>query len=108
MPSQVLDPATVKKIAFLARLSKDPSPEFLEKYGRELGAILEYMEQLQEFDTSAIDPFSGTRTISVSQLRQDEPTPDQELYQQVRQNIINNFPNRQGDLLVIPGIFAND
>lgn len=105
MSSTVLDPATVRKIAHLARLSQDPSPEFLDKYGRELGAILEYMEQLQELDTSGIDPFAGVRTITIDQLRADAPASDQISYGRIRQNIIDNFPNRQGDLLVLPGIF---
>ncbi|GAB4147677.1 MAG: Asp-tRNA(Asn)/Glu-tRNA(Gln) amidotransferase subunit GatC [Patescibacteria group bacterium] len=106
--SYVLDPATVKKIAYLARLSTDPSPEFLEKYGKELGAILEYMEQLKELDTSGVDPFGGARTITVSALRDDEASQEDEEYQRIRQNIIRNFPNKQGDLLVLPGIFDND
>ena len=105
--SYILDPETVKKIAFLARLSKNPSPEFLEKYGIELGAVLEYMEQLKEIDTSGIDPFAGVRTITVSELRDDEPVLNIVDYNRIRQNIINNFPNKQGDLLVLPGIFEN-
>jgi len=103
----ILDPETVKKIAFLARLSKDPSPEFLLKYGIELGAILEYMEQLKELDTSGIDPFAGVRTIEIAALRADEPTNNIVEYNRIRQNIIRNFPNKQGDLLVLPGIFDN-
>ena len=105
--SYILDPETVKKIAFLARLSKNPTPEFLEKYGIELGAVLEYMEQLKEIDTSGIDPFAGVRTIAVAELRDDEPVLDTVDYNRIRQNIINNFPNKQGDLLVLPGIFDN-
>lgn len=105
--SYILDPETVRKIAFLARLSKDPSPEFLEKYGIELGAVLEYMEQLKELDTSGIDPFGGARTITIAELRDDEPSQNTQDYLRVRQNIINNFPNKQGDLLVLPGIFDN-
>jgi len=103
----ILDPETVRKIAFLARLSKDPSPEFLEKYGIELGAVLEYMEQLKELDTSGVDPFGGARTITIADLRDDEPNQNTDDYLRVRQNIINNFPNKQGDLLVLPGIFEN-
>ena len=105
--SYILDPETVRKIAFLARLSKNPSPEFLEKYGIELGAVLEYMEQLKEIDTSGIDPFAGVRTITVAELRDDEPALNTIDYNRIRQNIIHNFPNKQGDLLVLPGIFEN-
>jgi aspartyl-tRNA(Asn)/glutamyl-tRNA(Gln) amidotransferase subunit C len=102
-----LDAEIVRKIALLARLSKDPSPEFLEKYGLELGAVLEYMEQLKELDTAGIDPFGGARTITIDELRDDTPNTNTQDYLRVRQNIINNFPNKQGDLLVLPGIFEN-
>jgi aspartyl-tRNA(Asn)/glutamyl-tRNA(Gln) amidotransferase subunit C len=44
----------VEHIAKLARLELDPAQ--LERAARELGAILEYIEQLRELDTSAIEP----------------------------------------------------
>jgi aspartyl/glutamyl-tRNA(Asn/Gln) amidotransferase C subunit len=103
--STVLDPATVVKIAKLARISSNPTPEFIEKFGAELGAILGYVEELQQIDTSHIAPTDGIRTIAVEELRTDEPDSDAATYQRIRQNIINNFPNKQGDLLVLPGIF---
>lgn len=102
-----LDAATVKKVAHLARLSKDPSPEFLDKFGTELGAILEYVDQLQEVDTSGISPTDGIRTITIDKLRHDHPPVDPEKYEQIRQNIIKNFPKKQGVLLELPGIFEN-
>lgn len=106
--SRVLDPEIVAKIARLARLFAHPSPEFLEKYGKELGAILGYVEELQQVNVSGISPLDGLRTITIDELREDTEPEDTQTYQRVRQNIIQNFPNRQGDLLVIPGIFASE
>jgi aspartyl-tRNA(Asn)/glutamyl-tRNA(Gln) amidotransferase subunit C len=102
--STKLDAAAVKKIAYLARLNQNPDQAFLDKYGDEIGEILGYVQELNEVDTSGIDPLGGSRTIFVFQLRDDEPadSPD---YDRVRTNIINNFPNKQGNLLVVPGIF---
>jgi aspartyl-tRNA(Asn)/glutamyl-tRNA(Gln) amidotransferase subunit C len=99
---------TVAKVAKLARLSNNPSPEFLTKYTTELSSILDYINQLQEVDTNGVSPTDGIRTIKVSQLREDTPDANQEDYQRVRNNIINNFPNRQGDLLTLPGIFEEN
>lgn len=104
MPT-ILDPATVKKVAHLARISNNPSPEFLEKYGTELGGILNYVEELKEVDISNVDPLGGHRVITVNDLREDEVSTDQDTYQNNRSRIIANFPNKQGNLLVIPGIF---
>lgn len=100
-----LDSKTVKKIAQLARLSNEPEKDFLDKYGEELGAIIGHVEELQKLDTKGISPLDGVRTITVEELREDEPEADQEKYTRIRQNIINNFPNHQGNLLILPGIF---
>lgn len=102
-----LDKDTVRKIAHLARLNKNPSDEFLEKYSTELGAILEYVEKLQEVDTTGISPLDGIRTITIDQLREDVPAQDKQQYERIRQNIIANFPTKQGVLLELPGIFEN-
>lgn len=99
--SKILDAETVTKIARLARLTDNPSPEFLEKYGKELGAILNYVEQLKQIDTTGISPTDGLRTITVEQLREDIPFVDEN----IRERIIANFPMKKGNLLEVPGIF---
>ncbi len=103
--SKVLDPEIVKKVAHLARLDNDPSDEFLEKYGRELGGILEYIDELSEVDTTGISPLDGIRTNTVDELREDKPGEDFETYERIRQNIIQEFPMKKGNLLELPGIF---
>jgi aspartyl-tRNA(Asn)/glutamyl-tRNA(Gln) amidotransferase subunit C len=104
--ASIIDPKSIKKIAILARLNDSPDQAFLEEYGLQLGKILEYVEELNEVDTSGIDPLGSNRTILFSELREDEIHLDQTRYQRVRTNILNNFPNKQGNLLVVPGIFA--
>jgi aspartyl-tRNA(Asn)/glutamyl-tRNA(Gln) amidotransferase subunit C len=99
--SKILDAETVTKIAKLARLTDNPTPEFLEKYGKELGSILEYIEELQQVDTTGISPTDGLRTNTVEQLREDIPFVDEE----IRSRIIANFPIKKGELLEVPGIF---
>lgn len=100
--------ATVAKVAKLARLSNNPDEAFLDKYTGELSSIIEYINQLQEVDTTGITPTDGIRTIKVNQLREDNEPSNMEEYNRIRQNIINNFPNKQGDLLVLPGIFEEN
>jgi len=95
----------VSKVAKLARVSKQLNPEKLEKYENELNSILNHVSELQKVDVSSISPLSGIRTISLDELRADEPDKDQASYQNVRARIISNFPEKQGDFLVISGIF---
>ena len=101
----VLDSKTVKKVAYLARISSNPSPEFLEKYGKDLGEVLNYVKELEEVDVAGINPLDGSRVIFVEDLREDEIDPDQDNYQNIRARIISNFPNKQGNFFVITGIF---
>ena len=95
----------VRKIAQLARLESNPSDEFLDKFTKDLGSILEYIDVLQSVDTDGISPLDGVRTITIEELREDKVDPDQEGYLRTRNNIIRNFPTKQGDLLILPGIF---
>ena len=52
-----LDDATVRKIAFLARI--DVAEADLAPLAKELTGILDWIEQLQEVDTEAVEPMTG-------------------------------------------------
>jgi aspartyl-tRNA(Asn)/glutamyl-tRNA(Gln) amidotransferase subunit C len=105
MSSQNITSDITSKVAGLSRLATELSPDLLQKYTSQLGDVLEYVEELQKVDTTNIQPLDGIRTCKISELRPDEPAGDPSEYARVRQNIINNFPHKQGNLLVIPGIF---
>lgn len=64
-----LNKEDIKHIAELARL--ELTEEELEKYGRELSAILGYIEQLKEVDTDGIDS-TAQITGLVNAFRADE------------------------------------
>lgn len=104
----IISKETVAKVAKLARISANPSDEFLEKYSQELSPIIDYINQLQEADTDGVLPTDGVRTINVDALREDVPAIDVQQSLDIRSRIINNFPNKQGDLLVLPGIFEEN
>ena len=46
----------VEKVATLARLKL--SEEELQRFTKELGAIVEYIEKINELDTSAVEPMA--------------------------------------------------
>jgi aspartyl/glutamyl-tRNA(Asn/Gln) amidotransferase C subunit len=97
----------IKKILNLSKLSDNPSDDFITKMMEQLNNFLEYAKDIQKIDVSSVGTFDGIRTIKIDQLREDNEDPDQEKYQRIRQNIINNFPKKQNNLLVIKGIFDN-
>lgn len=52
-----LDDATVRKIAFLARINI--ADDQVAPLGQELSGILDWIEQLREVDTEAVEPMTG-------------------------------------------------
>jgi aspartyl-tRNA(Asn)/glutamyl-tRNA(Gln) amidotransferase subunit C len=66
-----LDKATVRRIAFLARL--DVPEADLEPLAGELSAIMGWIAQLQEVDTASVDPMTGG-TDAALPWRSDEIT----------------------------------
>jgi aspartyl-tRNA(Asn)/glutamyl-tRNA(Gln) amidotransferase subunit C len=67
-----LSPEDVRNIALLARL--ELSETELKRYSDQLGKILEYTEQLQQVDTTGIDPMI-TASVSGNVFREDQPCP---------------------------------
>jgi len=59
----------IEKVARLARL--ELSDEEMEAFSRQLGKILEYMEQLNRVDTSEVEPTSHTLSL-FNVFREDE------------------------------------
>ncbi|MCW8306201.1 Asp-tRNA(Asn)/Glu-tRNA(Gln) amidotransferase subunit GatC [Acidiphilium sp. PA] len=91
-----LDPATVRRIAKLARirLTDDEVP----RLEGELNAILGYVEQLSEVDVDGVQPLSGGAQMAM-RLRDDAVTdgnyPDK---------ILANAPDRIGNFFAVPKV----
>jgi aspartyl-tRNA(Asn)/glutamyl-tRNA(Gln) amidotransferase subunit C len=66
-----LDKATVARIATLARI-KIPESE-LESLGHELSSIIQWVEQLNEVDTTGVQPMASVAATSLP-LREDAVT----------------------------------
>ena len=96
----------VRKVAVLARLQQEPSEEFINQFKDELDKILAYADKLLALKIQKTA--RNERTVTVSQLRLDEPEPDQDFVAKKRQAILKNFPRSQGDLLILPGIFHDN
>lgn len=91
-----VDEDTVKRIARLARIKvSDGEAKSLVD---ELSGILDWVEQLDEVDTSAIDPMTRVVPIELKQ-RKDEVTdggyPDK---------IVANAPEREDHFFVVPKV----
>ena len=93
---------TIKEIDHLANLARlELSEAEKERYAKELSGILEFVGQLQELDTTGVEPtahvtglIGGSRTDIV-----------QECDALTRQRLLSAVPKRAGDLVEVPPVF---
>lgn len=89
----------VKKIAELAKI--ELKEEEIEKYREQLSDILEYVNKLQEVDTAgAEDDWSKSPILNAWREDEVRSAADAE-----RSLILENMPDKEGDLLKTIGIF---
>ena len=89
----------VRKVAQLARL--DLPEEKIATYTGQLESILEYVSQLEGIDTEGVP--ETTRAVEVTNVtREDGVTPTL-----VRDEILHQAPQREGDFFRVPKILAD-
>ena len=91
-----LDPATVQRIARLARIHVDDT-EAAQLAG-ELNSILGWIEQLNEVDVEGIDPLTGAAQMAM-RLRPDVVTDGG-----IPELVLGNAPDRAGAFYSVPKV----
>ena len=91
-----VDKDTVKKIARLARL--DVPEERQEQIAGELNAILSWIEELGEVDTSAVEPLASVTGHNLP-LRADKVTDGNKV-----DDILANAPEQASGFFVVPKV----
>jgi aspartyl-tRNA(Asn)/glutamyl-tRNA(Gln) amidotransferase subunit C len=86
----------VKYVASLARL--ELSPDEVDRFTTQLNSILEYMDQLNELDTSEVEPTSHVFPLK-NVLREDEIGHSLTL-----DEVLANAPEHDKDHFVVPKI----
>ena len=86
----------VQKIAHLARLAIEPSQ--LETYTRNLSGILDLVEQMNEIDTSAVEPMAHPRDTRL-RLRDDKVTEVN-----LREKYLELAPASENGLFLVPKV----
>lgn len=91
-----ISPEQVAKVAKLARL--DLSQEKLDLFSGQLDDILNYMDKLNELDTSDVEPmYSPVEHNTV--LREDVEKKEFQ-----RSQILSNAPEEDGKFFIVPKI----
>lgn len=94
--SQSLSPETVRKVAKLARLKLSESE--VEQFSGQLGAVLGYVEVLNELNTEGVEPLAHPLEIA-DVLRDDLPVPSLP-----RDAALSNAPKSDGKCFLVPQI----
>ena len=94
--SAPLTPDQVRKVARLARLQLSESD--VDRFTKQLGQMLGYVEMLSELDTEGVAPLGHPLEIE-NVLRADEPTPSLS-----REAALSNAPKSDGKCFLVPQI----
>jgi aspartyl-tRNA(Asn)/glutamyl-tRNA(Gln) amidotransferase subunit C len=91
-----VDEATVKRIARLARIKVSAAEaKGLEK---ELSGILDWVRQLDEVDTSAVEPM--TRVVPIELKKREDKVTDGN----IADDIVKNAPLSEDHFFVVPKV----
>ena len=91
-----LTPEQVEHVALLARLRLTEDER--ARFTTQLNSILEHFEQLQQIDTSGVEPMSHAVPMS-NILRDDEEKPSL-----TRQEALQNAPDEDRDCFRVPRV----
>lgn len=86
----------VKHVAKLARL--ELTEEETEKYSKQLGDILKYVEQMNEVDTTGVEPMP--HAIPVYNVMREDVVK----YEQTKDELMSNAPFEEDGFFRVPKI----
>ncbi|NPB04939.1 MAG: Asp-tRNA(Asn)/Glu-tRNA(Gln) amidotransferase subunit GatC [Aquificae bacterium] len=95
----MIDRETVIKVAELAKL--ELTEEEVELFARQLTAILDFVNKMNEVDTEGVDPF--VPEVEETPMREDEPGPTL-----AREEVEKNAPEFENGYFVVPRIFSTE
>ena len=93
-----ITPDDVRKVAKLARLDLEEAK--IATYAHQLERILDYVSQLESIDTEGVVP--TTRAVEVVNVTRADGVESTE----VREDLLNLAPQREGDFFRVPRILA--
>jgi len=91
-----LDPATVRRIARLSRLSIDDNQ--VERMQSDLNGILGWIEQLNEVNVEGVEPLTGAAMMAM-RMRDDVVTDGN-----LQEAVLSNAPDREGPFYAVPKV----
>ena len=97
----MIDKKEIYKIAKLAKI--DIKHDELETYSSQISKILEYIEELNNVDTSSMNEFSGSMLNDHQNLRDDVPTKSLS-----RDEVVGLAPDTDGVYFKVPKVIKKE
>ena len=90
---------TIKDVEHVAKLARlELTEEEKEKFTTQLGAVLEYVNQMNEVDTSDVEPMA--HAIDFSNVMRE----DKVVYEQAKEELMKNAPYEENGFFRVPKI----
>ena len=90
---------TIKDVEHVAKLARlELTEEEKEKFTGQLGAVLEYVNQMNEVDTSNVEPMA--HAIDFSNVMRE----DKVYYEQTKEELMSNAPCEENGFFRVPKI----
>jgi len=90
---------TIKDVEHVAKLARlELTEEEKEKFTRQLGDVLKYVEQMNEVDTTGVVPMAHAFDV-VNVMREDEV-----VYEQTKEELMKNAPDEENGFFKVPKI----
>jgi aspartyl-tRNA(Asn)/glutamyl-tRNA(Gln) amidotransferase subunit C len=90
---------TIKDVEHVAKLARlELTEEEKEKFTGQLGAVLEYVNQMNEVDTSDVEPMA--HAIDFSNVMRE----DKVVYEQTKEELMKNAPYEEDGFFRVPKI----
>lgn len=96
--ANVIDDATIEYVGILAKL--ELSEEEREAAKKDMGKMLDYIDQLNELDTSGVEPMAHILPVR-NVFREDVVTNGDG-----REDVLSGAPERKEDMFVVPKTFV--
>ena len=95
--ANIISDETIEYVGILAKL--ELSDEEKEKAKSDMGKMLDYIDKLNELDTSAVDPMSHVFPVN-NVFREDVVVNGDD-----RENILKNAPEQNEESFIVPKTF---
>ncbi len=97
--ANIISDETIEYVGILAKLSL--SEEEREQAKKDMGRMLDYIDKLNELDTTGVEPMSHVFAVS-NVFREDEVTGGDG-----REEVLRNAPEQKDDMFVVPNVMSH-